>query len=279
MAEAGTRVLLRTTRVDADALAMVQQLERASSCPVTLIADARSGARDAVAPDVIALSGAACGALGLFCPADFPWRCGDYGYYLARRRYPDTLHFWLIETDVGFYGGEAAEFFAFFAAREVDLLAAQLRPADHSWYWRQFARARDAAPFRCLFPITRLSVRAIEAALAHRVAQGRFRSRRWLWPNDEALVATTLMNGAFTCRDFNDFGATFYSDDSFFFGAPLQGERLQLTAQGLRLVHPVLFGAAYREKLVKLKRTEPALSAAERWRRAVAGRLNARMRW
>jgi hypothetical protein len=281
LAEVDTRVLVRTTRVDADALALAQRLQRASAAPVALIADARSGAVDATGPDVVALSSAACRALRLFCPPDFAWRCGDYGYYLARRRYPDTRHFWLIETDVAICGGDAAEFFAFFAARarDVDLLAAQLRPADHSWYWTQFARSRDLTAFRCLFPITRLSARAIDATLARRIGQGRWPQRRWLWPNDEALIATTLMNGDFVCRDFNDFGTHFYSDDSFFFGAPLQGERLQFDTPGPRLLHPVLFGEAYTEKLAKLQQPEPPLSWSERYRRWLAAKLNACSRW
>jgi hypothetical protein len=281
LAEVDTRILVRTTRIAADELALARRLQQASAAPVALVADARSGAVDGTDPDVIALSSAACQALQLFCPPDFAWRCGDYGYYLARRRYPTTERFWLIETDVAIYGGETEAFFAFFAerAREVDLLAAQLRPADHSWYWTQSARARDVKAFRCLFPITRLSARAIDAALARRVSQGRWPQRRWLWPNDEALVATTLMNGNFICRDFNDFGTPFYSDDSFFFGAPLQGERLRIDAPGPRLVHPVLFGDAYAEKLAKLKQSEPPLSWTERRRRWLAAKLNARSSW
>lgn len=281
MAELDTRILIRTTGVDAPALALARRLQQASGAPVTLIADARSGAVEAVDPDVIALSSTACGALGLFCPADFAWRCGDYGYYLARRRYPAVQHFWLIETDVGIYGRDPAEFFDFFRARAsaVDLLAAQLRRADSSWYWSQFARACDVPAYRCLFPITRLSSRAIDAALAKRIAHGRWPQRRWLWPNDEALIATTLMNGDFVCRDFNDFGSTLYSDESFFFGAPLQGERLRIETEGPRLVHPVLFGAAYAAKLQRLGQAEPSLSWSERQRRWLAAKLNARSRW
>lgn len=280
MAEVDTRILVRTSRVDPDALALARRLQQASGAPVTLVADARSGALDGADPDVIALSSSACQALGLFCPHDFAWRCGDYGYYLARRRYPTAQRFWMVETDVAIYGGDAA-FFAFFAERAsgVDLLAAQLRRAEHSWFWTQFARGRDVTAFRCLFPITRLSGRAIDAALARRIAQGRRPLRRWLWPNDEALIATTLMNGDFVCRDFNGFGTTFYSDDSFFFGAPLQGERLQIDTCGPRLVHPVLFGAAYAEKVARLKQPEPALSWAECRRRWLAAKLNGRSRW
>ena len=126
MAEVDTRILVRTTRIAADELALARRLQQASAAPVALVADARSGAVDGTDPDVIALSSAACQALQLFCPPDFAWRCGDYGYYLARRRYPTTERFWLIETDVAIYGGETEAFFAFFAerAREVDLLAA-----------------------------------------------------------------------------------------------------------------------------------------------------------
>jgi hypothetical protein len=275
--EPATRVLLRTARDDPDMRSLAQHLRQASGCPVTLVVDVRGGGADG--SDVIALSSAACNRLGLHCPADFAWRCGDYGYYLARRRFPRARRFWLIEPDVAFFGGNAAEFFGFFAQRDqVDLLAAQLRPADHSWYWRQTARARDVAAYRCLFPITRLSARAIDAALARRRSHSRRLTRRLLWPNDEALVATTLMNSGLLCRDFNDFGTTFYSDEMFFFGAPLRGERLPSGDDGVRLAHPVLFGRAYEDKVAALTRAEAAPRQSRRGHR-LAARLNAWSRW
>src|SRR5262249_1055521 len=144
---------------------------------------------------------------------------------------------------------------------------------------RQTARARDATPFRCLFPITRLSVRAIDAAFARRVAHARRAQRRLLWPNDEALVATTLMNGDFVCRDFNDFGATFYTDASFFFGPPLRSEELKIAEDGVRLVHPVLSGTAYAEKLMKLQRPERPLSWTQQHCRLLVEKVNAVSRW
>jgi hypothetical protein len=278
-AQPATRVLVRTTTIDTTALALARRLEQASGCPVALVVDARFGAPEASDQSVLALSRAVCGGLGLYCPPDFAWKCGDYGYYVARRRFPHTQRFWMVETDVGFYG-EASELFRFFARHEdVDFLAAQLRRADHSWFWTETARARDAAPFRCLFPLTRLTARAIDAALARRLAHGRWPQRRLVWPNDEALVATTLMNGDFVCRDFNDFGVSFYSEESFFFGHPLQGERLQVECAGARVVHPVLFGAAYADKVARLQQPEPAVSWLARRSRWAASKLNAYARW
>ena len=221
----------------------------------------------------------ACSALGLHCPADFAWRCGDYGYYLARQRFPDAELFWLIESDVRFYGKDPEHFFRFFANRpDVDFLAGGLKPADQSWYWRNTARARDVAPFRCLFPVTRLSSEAIDAVFARRIEHGKHLSRRILWPNDEALVATTLMNGGFVSRDFNDFGSVFYSDETFYYGTPLNGDCVNLSAPTVQMAHPVLFGSEYSGKMRALQQNPPVTWTKPRlgW---AANKLNVISRW
>jgi hypothetical protein len=260
---------------------LADELEAISGHPTTLIADASDGAVKSAARAVIGLSNATCSALGLHCPFDFAWRCGDYGYYLARRRHPDAQLFWMIETDVRFCGADPAHFFRFFASKpEVDFLAGRLSPADAAWYWRNTARARDVAPYRCLFPVTRLSRRAIDAAFARRIEHGKRVSRRILWPNDEALVATTLMNGSFVSRDFNDFGSVFYSDESFHYGIPLNGDCLDSSSPGVQMAHPVLFGSEYRARMQALQQraaqraswSKPKLSWA-------ATKLNVLSRW
>lgn len=283
---ASTRLLIRTAQIDPSVLAFARELAAASGYPTALIVDARNtpatawGAGGEDSPTLIGLSREACAPLGLHCPEDFAWKCGDYGYYLARRQFPDTERFWMFETDVRFYGGEPAEFFGFFdALGDVDLLAAHLRPAGHSWFWRKTARARDAVPFRCLFPVTRLSSRAIDAALTCRVRHGRLRRRRLLWPNDEALVATTLLNGDFLCRDFNDFGRQFYREDSFYHGSPIDGDRFKPHCAHLQLTHPVLFGASY---AARVSQTPPPESPGSWWQRQLewaAIKLNAVSRW
>lgn len=296
---ASTRLLIRTAQIDTAVLAFARELQAASTHPTALVVDSRAapaastptgsaaGPPGAAAPGTgadsptrICLSKEACAALGLHCPEDFAWKCGDYGYYLARRQFPEAERFWMLETDVRFYGGDAAEFFGFFDARkEIDFLAAHLRPAGHSWFWRKTARARDALPFRCLFPVTRLSSRAIDAALRRRVQHSRLQRRRRLWPNDEALVATTLLNGDFVCRDFNDFGRQFYREDTFYHGRPIDGDHFQPDCPDIQLVHPVLFGPTY---AARVSQARPAELPATWWQRQLERatiRLNAVSRW
>jgi hypothetical protein len=276
-----THLLIRTKQISRSVMELADELEAISGHPATLIVDAtdshvKSGSRAA-----IGLSAATCSALGLHCPSDFAWRCGDYGYYLARRQYPDAELFWMIEADVRFYGRDPGYFFRFFASKPaVDFLAGRLIPAEPTWYWRNTARARDVSPYRCLFPVTRLSRRAIDAAFARRIEHGKRLGRRMLWPNDEALVATTLVNGGFVSRDFNDFGSEFYSDETFYYGMPLNGDCLELAPPTVQMAHPVLFGSEYRAKLQALQHgpappaawTKPKLSWA-------AIKLNVLSRW
>lgn len=276
-----THLLIRTKQISRTVVKLAKELEALSCHPTTLIVDATKSNVKSGSRTVIGLSEATCSELGLHCPSDFAWRCGDYGYYLARRQFPDAELFWMIEADVRFYGRDPAYFFRFFAGKpEVDFLAGKLVPADPSWYWRNTARARDVSPYRCLFPVTRLSKRAIDAAFARRIEHGRRVSRRILWPNDEALVATTLMNGSFLSRDFNDFGSEFYSEETFYYGMPLNGDCLDLAPPTVQMAHPVLFGKEYRAKLQALRQrssppaawTKPKLSWA-------ANKLNRLSRW
>jgi hypothetical protein len=276
-----THLLLRTREVSPAILALADHLEAISGHAVSLVYDASRGDARCESHSVINLSVAACSELGLYCPPGFAWQCGDYGYYLARRRFPNVELFWLIETDVGFYGEDPGYFFRFFAEqREVDFLAGRLGPAEQSWFWRNTARARDVSPFQCLFPVTRLSRRAIDAAFARRIEQGRHLSRRILWPNDEAFVATTLMNGAFVTRDVNDFGPAFYHNATFYYGAPMNGDGLQLSPATVHVVHPVLSGSEHAAKLRALKQRS---AARESWitqnLRWAARKMNVLSRW
>jgi hypothetical protein len=275
-----TRLLIRTTAITPAVLEFADTLERTSNYPVALIFDERAESIDSGSRTAIGLSTASCTALGLYCPEDFAWKCGDYGYYLARERFPDTEHFWMVETDVRFYGNTIADFFRFFDGHvDVDFLAADIGPAGHSWFWLRSARARDVTPYRCLFPVTRLSRRAIDAVLERRLSHGRYLRRRLLWPNDEAMVATTLLNSGFACRDFNDFGRAFYSEETFYYGEPIDGDNFQVMDRNVQMVHPILFGATYAARLARNRPPEPRVAWLTRQLQNAAIKLNAASRW
>ncbi len=280
-----TRVLVRATTLDARTVAFAKMLESASGCAVSVVLDQRHAVRDPAGCDVIAIDENKLRGVGLHCPPEFAWQCGDYAYYAARQRYPDLRWFWLIEYDVRITGGSPDAFFAFFHAHpEVDLLAAELGPVGWDWYWSLAARARDAVPHRCFFPVTRMSARAIDRVFVKRVEHSRNPLRRALWPNDEAMVATTLADG-FVCRDLNSFGVRYYDSATFSVGEPLDGDALDdhlppdAAAGESRLMHPVLYGATLQDKRAKLSRYQARDPLAKRQARRLFAFLNGRTRW
>jgi hypothetical protein len=274
-------IVIRTTGLEAETVAFGHALAEASGRSAAFLVDERKGpVASAGGPvDKISLTAQACRELGLYCPADFAWRCGDYGLYLARRQHPEIEHFWMIESDVRFLGGEAADFFAVFDRVEADLLAGQIQAASPEWFWSHHASARDCAPFRCFFPVTRFSARALDALLAKRVAQSSRLTRRLLWPNDEAFVATTLHAEGFICRDFNEFGQTFYARESFSFENVIDGQAFTAETPGVRMYHPVLFGEAYARKLERLNAPKNLDTPTKRRTRRVLSEINRRTAW
>lgn len=258
-------------------IAMADELAQASTLPVSFVADERKVRVSRSFRDVVSVTVPACEELGLYCPDDFAWTCGDYGYHLARQQYPEAERFWMIEYDVRF-SGRACEFFDFFCDRDADFLAAFLREAEPYWYWSASVRARGLRPYRCLFPVTRLSARAIDAVREKRVQQSRRSLRRRLWPNDEAMVATTLCNGDFSCRDFNGFGPTFYDPSSFSFTEPIDGDAFDFDGP-TRIHHPVLYGERYHAKVSRLKAAEVEIPKSEQRSRRMSARLNRLTAW
>jgi hypothetical protein len=276
-----SRILVRATRTDERLLDHARLLHEASGHPVTLLVDARF-AEESAGLDMIPVERAKLEAMGLYCPNNFAWRCGDYGFYLARLRHPEARHFWMIEHDVRFSEHGLPDFFRRFDEESADLLVTRFSPAEPNWYWTAAASARDARPYRCLFPISRVSAGAIDILLSKRRSHSADPLRRLFWPNDEVFVATTLHGAGLHCRDFNDFGAPVHDEQSFGFFEPIDGEHFQrelALRPGFRIFHPVLFGEEYERKVRKLN---DYAERSERWKRlrnGVLGRINGFRLW
>ena len=275
-----TRILVRATTLDDSVVAFAAALANATGYPVSFVLDARKAKVDAPGRSVVGVSDEACRSLGLYCPPEYPWQCGDYGYYLARERFPDARFLWMIEYDVRFATNRVADFFAFFEARpDVDFLTTGLEAADRFWYWTATCRGSDVTPYRCLFPVTRLTDRAVDALRNQRVAHSRRIMRRLSWPNDEGMVATTLLNADFVCRDFNAFDRSFYDATTFSFKQAIDGDSFDTLRQASVMFHPVLFGKQYRDKLARLVMDEVPKTFAWRVVRRLTTEFNKRRAW
>jgi hypothetical protein len=187
----------------------------------------------------------------------------------------------MVEPDVRFGGGNAAGFFDKFRDEATaDFLAADLRPADRTYFWEFMITARDLNPWRCLFPVVRLSARALDYLLAKRRAFSRNTRRLQDWPNDESFVATLLANHpAMVCRDLNDGGACLYNEHTLSFWQVFDGDQPLPDAGRLTIYHPVLFGAEYAAKRQRVNAPQPDRRLVRRIRRRVIREINKRTSW
>lgn len=267
-------ILLRTQAVTEEVRRLVEGLQHWSALPVTYLIDERGGSVDTGRRAKISITHDACSAVGLFCPEDFAWRCGDYGFYLARQRYPNVKHFWMIEEDVRLVGRDPSAFFRKFEPIEADLLSSYIETPDVDWPWMSTITAENARPAKCFFPVVRLSSPAIDILLAKRRVHSKHWARRRLWANDEAFVATTLLAAERTMLDLNEGEPKVYRPEHYYFDTLLDGEAPIESDAEVELFHSVLSGAALERKRERLAGWTTRRSIVERLRAKLSGHLS-----
>lgn len=244
-------IAIRTHRFGGRIRDWAWRILRESGCRVVVVAD--ESRRPVPVPGDFAkvpVSKAWARSRSLHTPANAMWRCGDYSLYAVREAVPDAAQIWLLEHDVRINGGDLGRFFGAGAAwPEADLLAAFYRRAEPDWAWYGSVAPLYATPYRCLFPILRISAAAVDALYRERVAISRefARSARLPdWPNDEAFVASFLTCSGHVCRDLNHGGARLYDETTFSWRErPHSEKQLAAAPRDGRLYHPVLGGRDY----------------------------------
>ena len=274
-------ILVRTRAPSRQAADWATELARMSRLPALLLTDGRNLSSDSGSFDVadtLRMTRAADRDLGLYSPPDVSWRCGDYGFYAARRMFPDVSHFWMIEDDVRISGDGTSFFSHFFGFPGVDFLAANLSPADRDWWWHSHALARDTVPQKGFFPVVRLSAHAIDRL--HRVRQRHSKSwlRRSLWPNDEVFVATTIGASGLSFADLNGLGRSFYDADTFGYNRVIDPAEVSSLARTM-LCHPVLTVEDQERRRARLDAAAKDRRGDRRLRTAILKRLNSWTRW
>jgi hypothetical protein len=272
-------VLVRTHTFDTRVDQMLIRLAAESGHWVGCVVDETRGSVDCRRWPKVAITAPACTALGLFCPPDFPWRCGDYGLYLARMAFPNVTHFWMIENDLELRFSHAGDFFSRYERAEADFIAAYLGRRFPNWYWHHVVERRYVTVYGCLFPIVRLSVRALDHLLKERQSESRMAHESTEWPNDEAFVACELVSHGFRCRDLNSFGRRFCTRRTLSFRQPLLLSELEGQDPDNMLYHPVLSRDAFERKIARVRnQIRPNRSATQllrTWKWAAVEKLHA----
>jgi hypothetical protein len=100
-------------------------------------------------------------------------------------------------------------------------------------------------------------------------------NRMALWPNDESLVATTVVNSGLVALDYNELGAQLYDLETFsIFGEPVPFE---VRPGPPKLIHPVRYGA--KRDSTAHRKVDDSKLLPFRVRRAVMRRVNALTDW
>ncbi len=262
-----TCLLLRTCRFGHVEQAFLQRLHRESGFVTAVVADETACHLECGDFPKVSVTRRAARQLGLHCPRDFTWRCGDYGLYLARQAMPQIEHFWQIEPDVRFAYPNYGDFFHMFDPYpDVDLIGFDLRLSELDHFWHPTMRQKTHNVYRCLFGLARFSARALDICAAERRRDFYNIWARLVWPNDETFTSTTLIAAGMNVKDANAFGRKLYTrEESFSYWTPFRGETFDDIAQDGLVYHPVLWGEDYNRRIARLRRHPPL----ERIRRKV----------
>ena len=232
--------------------------------------------------------------LALFSDFDrIGWLCGDYFYYFLHREARADAY-WLIEPDVRFTHADVGTFFRPYESLEFDFMAPRFGKMDATWGWHQRALQISHELYGCVYPITRITARAIECLLPARqdlTRQLAERGATWKdYPNDESFTATTAMQLGLDCADMVATDRDAFTH--FSVHSPYLWDIAQTGIRPGKVVHPALTGEDFwlgldkklgalfnRSELRPLMEAATAGGSAEHSTRVREAVLQAAMRW
>jgi hypothetical protein len=271
-------IIVRTYKADTASLEAFDLYDSLEGFDTVFCVDERNAQADMGGRAKVVFDNVRLEAMGLYPHPDCGWQCGDYFYHVARSDLPDYDFYWLIEPDVRINTDDLAGFFAQFARSTADLLAPRLTFNDETWSWNKEIAATGLPPWRCFFPITRLSGRAIDHVYATRREQGLNPAiaGRKTWPNDEGITASALANGDFVCADLNHDGIICHNTNSLNGVALIDpGVLARKPPDGL-VYHPVRdFAHWFAEACAQLKRIAQEESGPPKSPRSLIGQARA----
>lgn len=156
--------------------------------------------------------------LQLYCPSDVGWRCGDYNLYVGLDFIKDYEYVWLIEHDVRI-NAELKFFFEYFNDYDEDFIGAFFEKCSTpGWDWYERIKPYFI-PYRCFFPISRFSNKAIPYLFSERQKMSidffdNPENKRY--PNDESFVASVIGNSQHLSANHFNFGEIKWTDPLLF---------------------------------------------------------------
>ena len=249
-------IIIRTHEMDDDTTRIISLLKHNTNYLIAVAAD--ESRREIITPEGVykfSITSSTVADFNLAAPSDFGWRCGDYGAYIVATKI-NADFYWIIEPDVLLNFSSVGGFFEFFKDKTEDLIAPALRDADDSWCWtspiKQYGISRVSA---CLFPIVRLSRRAVNTLFQARIEISKTAIEKGFEiPNDEFFVASIIKGDPkLSCANLNELGQKFYHHElTFNTVIPFSRNFLINQPPDEMLYHPVRHGKRFRSSLIHL---------------------------
>ncbi len=244
-------VIVRTHKSDRESIAAYDRYAGIPSIDVVFCFDERGAPATPGDRHKVGFDNRTLAALGLFRHKACGWLCGDYAYYITRAAFPDYDLYWLIEPDVLIHAADLNGVFAALNGSEADFLAPRFGPRGPNWAWYRRMLSAYEKIYGCIFPITRLSARAIDHL--HAARRAALRSCPPIlpadWPNDEVFVATELQNNGFVCRELGHLVPGAYTYRTLRTGVPWDRDTLEAQPPDGLIYHPVRHFSSWFEEL------------------------------
>ncbi|BBS87774.1 MULTISPECIES: hypothetical protein [Aeromonas] len=189
--------------------------------------------------------------LGLAIPNQVGWRCGDYNFYIAAEYFKDFENYWVIEPDIYFNYENLSDFFECFDGLSFDMLAPEFSKRPSDWFWAKHIIKFIPEVYGCIFPIVRLSKRAVNYLYHERKKISTILSNSDVsndCPNDEGFVASCLMQGGFSCSNINKIERVYSFPETFNIFIPISRKALIQKPVDNLIYHSVLEGQDFGRK-------------------------------
>lgn len=199
-----TLAIIRSTKFGADERALVDAIRPYFGDQIVLARDARQNEHFLKKKEIetLDINDRSVEDLGLAAVRDWGWRCGDYFQIAAANAFPEFEYFWMVEPDVFFNVQDINSFFKPLEERNDDFLACGYGPRRANWIFYRSVSFHFERVFGCLFPLTRISARAVEKVHEDRqnyshVWSNLPKPERPVFANDESLVCSSIESAGF----------------------------------------------------------------------------------
>lgn len=237
---ARTLFLIRAMAADPVSLHLAEVLSASVGRSVVFVCDETNGPADAGGYPKISMTPAALRAMGFRdAPGNWGWLWGDMCYHAARAQFPSFDAYCLMESDVFVPDLAAPALVSALMEHEADVIAGRLRRYETVQKFSRPLEALGLDPhWGCIFPLTRLSARAVSAmgelrraAIAAGVA-GKL--------NDEGVLVGAMQQAGLTGAALEDVVPEMVSPLTFETNPPHLFDALVARDSETRVFHPVV---------------------------------------